>query len=167
MTQENLRVGVDGNENTKGCPPGGLEMVFHGATVSAVFRIGLRKVRLLCALMLLSGCVGIFGLRAFAQGVGATGDGIASNPSGERHMSPMGKPCLAFEAYATPQLVNKRIYEHWVKVSNGCGQYIKVKVCYKETDECIVMNVPPWESTSSVLGIYPNLGFQYDFKEHF
>jgi hypothetical protein len=83
-----------------------------------------------------------------------------------RHFGSTGKPCIALESRATAQRINKNIYEHWITATNSCGQNIKVQVCYQKTDDCIVMNVPPWESTNSVLGIYPNArDFQYDAKE--
>jgi hypothetical protein len=83
-----------------------------------------------------------------------------------RHFSPTGKPCIGLESYATAQLINKNIYEHWIKASNSCGQNIKVQVCYRKTDDCIVMNVSPWENKNAVLGIQPNMkNFQYDAKE--
>ncbi len=85
-----------------------------------------------------------------------------------RHIGPHGKPCLALDSYAKSQAVNKDIYEHWIRASNSCGQTIKLRVCYRKSDDCIVMNVPPWESKNSVLGIYPiQKEFQYDAKEQF
>jgi hypothetical protein len=81
-------------------------------------------------------------------------------------LSSTGKPCIALRSYATAQLINKSIYEHWIKASNTCGQNIKVQVCYHKTTDCIVMNVPPWETKNAVLGIQPNLkDFQFDSKE--
>jgi len=77
-----------------------------------------------------------------------------------------GKPCVTLTSYVTPELINKKIYEHWIKASNSCGQNIKVQVCYRKSADCIVMNVPPYDNKNAVLGIQPNMkDFQYDAKE--
>jgi hypothetical protein len=86
----------------------------------------------------------------------------------QRHKGPTGQPCLAFTSSAKSQAVNKNIYEHWISATNSCGQNIKVQVCYYNTDDCIMMNIPPWERKDAVLGIYPNLrDFRYETKEQF
>lgn len=77
-----------------------------------------------------------------------------------------GKPCITLSSFASAQLINKNIYEHWIKASSSCGQNIKIKVCYHKTSDCIVMTVPPYESKNSVLGIQPNMKeFRYDAEE--
>jgi hypothetical protein len=81
------------------------------------------------------------------------------------HFSSTGKPCIVLQPYTTVQSRNKKIYEHWINAINSCGQNIKIQVCYYKTNDCVVMNVPPWESKNSVLGIYANRDFQYDAKE--
>jgi hypothetical protein len=86
----------------------------------------------------------------------------------KRHMSPLGKPCLTFEGFAKPELANKNIYQHLIKATNGCGQNIKVKACYYKTENCVLMSVPPWESKTSILAIFPALKrFQFEVKEQF
>src|ERR1700730_17752210 len=62
----------------------------------------------------------------------------------KQHMSPNGKPCLAFEGFTKAQAINTNIFEHWVGVANSCGQQIKVQVCYYKTQDCIAMSVPPF-----------------------
>ena len=82
-----------------------------------------------------------------------------------RHFSSTGKPCIALDSYVTPQVINKKIYEHWIKASNSCGQNIKIQVCYHKTDDCIVMNVPAFDNKNAVLGIQPSMKeFEYDAK---
>lgn len=86
----------------------------------------------------------------------------------KRHVGSNGKPCLALESYAKAEVINKDIFEHWVKATNSCGQHIELRVCYRKSNDCIVMNVPPWDTKNSVLGIYPKVkDFQYDAKEKF
>jgi hypothetical protein len=90
-------------------------------------------------------------------------DGVAKH-----HMSPLGRACLTIVGYAKPELVNKNIYQHWIRAANDCGQNIKVRVCYYETQDCIEMSVPPWEKKDSILGIFPALKrFRFEVKEQF
>lgn len=89
-----------------------------------------------------------------------------SNEINVNSFNSRGKPCITLGGYATPQRINKNIYEHWIKASSSCGQNIKIQVCYHKTNDCIVMTVPPYESKNSVLGIRPNMKeFQYDAEE--
>jgi hypothetical protein len=107
---------------------------------------------------------------ALGQSLFPSSGSIFPTPSelNRRHMAPTGKPCLAFESYPKAQAINKNIYEHWVGATNSCGQHIKVRVCYYQTEDCIVMDVPPWARQDSVLGIYPALkDFRYEAKEQF
>lgn len=135
-----------------------------------------------CLFLLLFGCIALSAHVVQAQDVDSFVPNVLHNPNERynrddlnrpddsnelnRHFSSTGKPCIALASYATPQVINKNIYEHWIKASNTCGQSIKIKVCYHKTDNCIDMSVPPWESINAVLGIYPNVKeFQYDAKE--
>jgi hypothetical protein len=85
-----------------------------------------------------------------------------------RHMTPAGKNCLTISGSAKSQAINAHIYEHWVGVSNICGQNIKLQVCYHNSQDCIAMSVPPWGRKDAVLGIYPALqDFRFDSREQF
>jgi hypothetical protein len=83
------------------------------------------------------------------------------------HIGPNEKACIALESYSKSEVVNKKLFEHWITATNNCGQHIELKVCYHQSSDCIVMKVPPWESQSAVLGIYPLKEFQYDAREKF
>jgi hypothetical protein len=107
---------------------------------------------------------------ASGQSSASSSHGIFPTPDdlNRRHRGPTGKPCLALEGYAKAEAINPRIFEHWVGVTNSCGQQIKVQVCYDKTQDCIAMSVPPYERKDSVLGIFPALAdFRYDAKEQF
>jgi hypothetical protein len=111
----------------------------------------------------------LLGANALAQdmeppkGISPVQDDIA-----KRHMSPLGRPCLAIQGYAKPELVNKNIYQHWIKAANSCGQAIRIKVCYYKTEDCILMSAPPYEKKDAMLGIFPALKrFQFEAKEQF
>ena len=97
-----------------------------------------------------------------SQRAGVNGSSGLGN---QRSVGANGKPCVALETYAKSQILNKRIFEHWVKAKNDCGKNIKLQVCYHKTNDCIDMTVPPWESKNAVLGIYPLKDFEYDVKE--
>ena len=139
-----------------------------------------------CRVIILSGCLALVVQHAQAQYTSTSAGANFQHPNGpnrlhgpdgrqqlqdknelnNQHLTSTGKPCIALESYSTAELINKKIFEHWVQASNNCGQHIKLQVCYHATNDCIVMNVPPWETANSVLGIYPNVKeFQYDAKE--
>jgi hypothetical protein len=86
----------------------------------------------------------------------------------KQHNGPTGKPCLKIEASVKPQTINRNIMEHWVAVTNACGQRIKVKVCYHNSEHCVMVDAPPWGRQDTVLGIFPALKeFSYDYTEQF
>jgi hypothetical protein len=85
----------------------------------------------------------------------------------KKHTRLNGKPCIDLGSQAKPELVDKNLFEHWVIATNSCGQHIELQICYSQTSDCIVMKVPPWESKSAVLGIYPLKEFRFDAKEKF
>jgi hypothetical protein len=106
--------------------------------------------------------------RVQSSGVRSSGESSTlHNEPSRRHLGPNGKPCLALEGYTKPQAINKNVFEHWIRATNTCGQHIELRVCYHKSNDCIAMNVPPWDTKSSVLGIYPMKDFQYDAKEKF
>ena len=122
-----------------------------------------------------AGIIGLIFLTAL--GGDAVGQSLTTLPRGippiqdelaKRHMSPLGKPCLTIEGYAKPELANKDIYQHLIRAANNCGQNIKLNVCYYKTQACVLMNVPPWENKTAILGIFPALKrFQFETKEQF
>jgi hypothetical protein len=97
----------------------------------------------------------------------APGEDSAPNQVIKRHTGSNEKPCIALGSYSKSEIVNKNLFEHWITATNSCGQRIELQVCYHQSSDCIVMKVPPWESKSSVLGIYPAKDFRYDAKEKF
>jgi hypothetical protein len=97
----------------------------------------------------------------------APGEDSAPNQVAKVHIGSNGKPCIALGSHSKSEIVNKNLFEHWITATNSCGQHIELRVCYHESSDCIVMKVPPWESQSSVLGIYPLKDFRYDAKEKF
>jgi hypothetical protein len=118
------------------------------------------------ALMLLCWLCDAAGAQATAP---SSGTGIASpNETNRRHFGPTGKPCLSLTGSSKPQLVNHDMIDHSVSVTNSCGQRLKVNVCYYRTQECILIDVPPYERKEALLGVLPKvLDFRFDYKEQF
>jgi hypothetical protein len=107
---------------------------------------------------------------ALGQSAAGTIGGLAlvQNDLARHHLGPTGSACLTIDGYAKPERVNKDIYQHWIKATNSCGQLIKVRICYRNSDHCIDMDVPPWDKKESMLGIFPALKrFQFEAKEQF
>jgi hypothetical protein len=65
------------------------------------------------------------------------------------------KSCLTARAYIRPDIANKNLHQNWISAKNGCGRYIKIKVCYYGTASCIPINVPPWQTKSAIIGYAP------------
>jgi hypothetical protein len=110
------------------------------------------------------------GNMALAQSLVPSHSSIFPTPNDltRHHTAATGKPCLAVQGYPKAQAINSNIFEHWVSVTNSCGEQIKLQVCYHKTQDCIAMSVPPWGRKDSVLGIFPALAdFQFDAKEQF
>ena len=96
------------------------------------------------------------------------GTSAAARQSAERHVGANGKPCITIAEIHAKSQINTDFYEHWIRATNRCGQYIKLRVCHRGTDECIAMSVPPWESNNSLLGMSTiATEFQYDARERF
>jgi hypothetical protein len=109
------------------------------------------------------------GNQADAQTIApSSGMKATPNDTNKRHNGPTGKPCLSVSGSAKPQVINKELFDHWISAVNACGQRIKVDVCYYKTQNCILMDVPPYGRKDDVLGVFPKqLDFRYEYKEKF
>jgi putative aminopeptidase FrvX len=111
----------------------------------------------------------VSGGSTIAESLFQTSGGDAATPSQDtkQHTRLNGKPCIDLGSYAKSEIVDKNLFEHWITATNNCGQHIELQVCYYQSSDCIVMKVPPWESKSAVLGIYPQKEFRFNAKEKF
>lgn len=128
------------------------------------------------------------GNSAVAQELMPSRPSIFTSTSGlsRQHLNPLGKPCLSLGAFVKagqgPAIFRStnhsnqmdknafvpKVYEHSVRVENSCGQNIKVQLCYYRTNDCVIVNVPPWGQKEAVLGIFPGLEtFRYEAREQF
>jgi hypothetical protein len=94
---------------------------------------------------------------------------IGKAPSiSERHVAENGKPCITVDEFHPKSQIDTDFYEHWIRATNRCGQYIKLRVCRHGSDECIAMSVPPWDSKNGFLGLSPMAAeLQYEIRERF
>ena len=84
------------------------------------------------------------------------------------HKGPTGKACITVIGDARPQAVNPQIYNHLVIATNTCGQNIKLKVCYYQSDHCVSVNVSPHSDKEAMLGIMPSMKtFRFEYRELF
>jgi hypothetical protein len=82
--------------------------------------------------------------------------------------APDGKPCISVAPSARHQIVNPKIMDQIVVVSNICGQPIKVQVCYIKSSDCIVVALQAYQRLERVLGIDSvSSEFRYEYRELF
>jgi hypothetical protein len=90
------------------------------------------------------------------------------NRYAQHHYGPSGKACLTVTGSAVPQTINPHIFEHLILADNGCGQRIKMHVCYYQSQHCVPTEVPAYGRKEVVLGIMPALKeFRFEFREQF
>jgi hypothetical protein len=84
------------------------------------------------------------------------------------HMAPTGKACVKVDKSVKAETLNPDIFQHWITATNSCGELIRMKVCYYQTQDCISVTVPPWGHQAAILGIFPALNtFRYSYTEQF
>jgi hypothetical protein len=84
------------------------------------------------------------------------------------HRGPMGQLCVSVSGYGEAQIVNPKIFTHWVTAKNECSQPIKLRVCYYQTEQCIDVTVPGYSKKEEILGIMPDLWqFRFQYQEKF
>ena len=94
---------------------------------------------------------------------GATDLGI-----NKKHMNSLGKPCVTVSGVALPEETNGKVFNHVIFATNGCGQIIKMTVCYYASDHCVPLEVPPYSRNRVVLGIMPAMDrFRFEYRERF
>ena len=89
-------------------------------------------------------------------------------PPIQLHRRPGGSPCLTVGGYAQQQAINQNIFELVITINNDCSQLIKVKVCYYESQDCSLIDVPGYGRKESTLGIMPGMkDFRFEYTEQF
>jgi hypothetical protein len=86
----------------------------------------------------------------------------------ERHKTADGKPCISVAPTSRSQIVNPKINDQIVLVSNICGKPIKVQVCYIKSSDCIIVALQAYQKLERVLGIsYSSSEFRFEYRELF
>lgn len=68
---------------------------------------------------------------------------------------PADKSCLTARAYVRLDIANKNLKQNWISAKNSCGRYIKIRVCYSGSANCISIGVPPSQTKSAIIGYAP------------
>jgi hypothetical protein len=121
------------------------------------------------------------GVRAQVSGYGRSsapitaGTGVSAAPTNPfppmqgtyapAHKAMDGTPCISVHPSSHPQIVNPKIIDQAVIVSNVCGQSIKVQVCYAGNSDCIVVSLSGYQKLQRVLGIGNSNAFRFEYRE--
>lgn len=65
------------------------------------------------------------------------------------------KSCLTARAFVRPDIANKNLKQNWISAKNSCGRYIKIRVCYNGSINCISISVAPSQTKSAIIGYAP------------
>lgn len=85
-----------------------------------------------------------------------------------RHRDFTGAPCLVVSGTDRPQVIDPALSNDVITVTNRCPQRIALRVCYYQSEDCILMDIPGEEREEAVLGTSPSTtGFQFEFREKF
>jgi hypothetical protein len=96
--------------------------------------------------------------------------GLTSSPNqpAQIHTGPTGKACLSVVGQAQEQTVNPNIFDHVIVASNDCSRPIQIRVCYYQSQECTLIDVPSYGHKEAVLGIMPAMkDFRFEYTEKF
>jgi hypothetical protein len=85
-----------------------------------------------------------------------------------RHRGPTGNACLTIAGSGRPHIINPKLYDHVVNVTNSCAQRIALQICYYRSQECISMEIPGGGRKEAILGTLPSVkDFHFEFREKF
>jgi hypothetical protein len=85
-----------------------------------------------------------------------------------KHRDFGGKPCLETSGVTHPLASNPRISTHAVVLNNRCSDRISAKVCYYNTDDCTLVEVPGKSTKEQAIGVFPAMQvFRYVVREQF
>ena len=92
--------------------------------------------------------------------------GGMSGSSAPLHHDGYGRVCIEIRGYAEPQTANTDIFNHMLRIANGCSMRIKLRVCYYHSDHCVDVVAAPYERTIETLGIFPHIqDFRWEYSE--
>jgi len=82
------------------------------------------------------------------------------------HKTPDGRACIAVHPMTRAQIINPKIIDQIVIVSNICGQTINVQVCYAGSTDCILVPLGGYQRLQKTLGVGTgSTSFRYEYRE--
>ena len=82
------------------------------------------------------------------------------------HKTPDGRACIAVHPMTRAQIINPKIIDQIVIVSNICGQTINVRVCYAGSTDCILVPLGGYQRLQKTLGVGTgSTSFRYEYRE--
>jgi hypothetical protein len=94
------------------------------------------------------------------------GAGNMVETEGELHRNAFNKPCLAYQPYTRPYVVDTHIFDYVVGVTNSCPTAIRTRICQIDHSGCESAAVPAYHSMDVVMGLGPlSNEFHYVAKE--
>ncbi|MGY4626718.1 hypothetical protein [Bradyrhizobium sp. USDA 4486] len=82
------------------------------------------------------------------------------------HLDPSGKPCVSVTAFSRKQTGNPNIYDQILLLENRCGAEIRLRACYRDTNDCTEMSVGGYKRVEKILGIFPSQFFRFTYREY-
>ncbi|WBL80305.1 hypothetical protein I3J27_07750 [Bradyrhizobium xenonodulans] len=84
----------------------------------------------------------------------------------QAHKTPDGRACISVHPTTRPQMVNPKIIDQVVIVSNVCGQSIKVEICFAGSTDCIIVAMAGYQKVQKILGVASGSAtFRYEYHE--
>lgn len=82
------------------------------------------------------------------------------------HKTPDGRACIAVHPMTRAQIINPKIIDQIVILSNICGQAINVRVCYAGSNDCILVPLGGYQRLQRTLGVGTgSTSFRYEYRE--
>ena len=119
----------------------------------------------------------LLGLQSSAPIVGQT-TGMTSLPSlpnfgptlngvPQRHYTAAKVPCITVKAYSRAQIVNPRVFDNLLAITNDCSDTITLEACYYQKKGCLTVKLQGYSRREVILGIETNKEFRYEYREIF
>src|SRR5262245_40497706 len=62
-----------------------------------------------------------------------------------------GKPCVKLQGTSRRHTINPKLFDHIVVADNHCAQLVKLRICYSNSDQCVLVDVPSYGRKEAVL----------------
>ncbi|MGY4234688.1 hypothetical protein ACVIIW_003635 [Bradyrhizobium sp. USDA 4449] len=109
--------------------------------------------------------------------VGQTGDlapltnmpkfGAPLNGWPQRHYNATKAPCIKVIGESRAQVVNPRIFDNLLIITNECGETINLETCYYQKRGCLPVRMAGYSRKEIILGVDTHREFRYEYREEF